>query len=58
MPKRMAVYPDFHKPETVGNFNRLRFFLKTLHNIPERRVPITEDNPEKSKKGLYRIKDN
>ncbi len=27
-------------------------------DILERQVPITEDNPEKSKKGLYRIKDN
>ena len=27
-------------------------------DILEREVPVTEDNPEKSKKGLYRIKDN
>ena len=27
-------------------------------DILEREVPITEDNPDKSKKGLYRIKDN
>ena len=35
-------------------------YLKTLINLDilEREVPITEDNPEKSKKGLYRIKDN
>ncbi len=35
-------------------------YLKTLIDLDilERRVPITEDNPEKSKKGLYRIKDN
>lgn len=35
-------------------------YLQTLVNLDilERQVPITEDNPEKSKKGLYRIKDN
>ena len=35
-------------------------YLKTLINLDilEREVPITEDNPEKSKKGLYKIKDN
>lgn len=35
-------------------------YLKTLTDldIVEREVPITEENPEKSKKGLYRIKDN
>lgn len=35
-------------------------YLKTLIelDILEREVPITEDNPEKSKKGLYKIKDN
>lgn len=27
-------------------------------DILEREVPITEDNPEKSKRGLYKIKDN
>ena len=27
-------------------------------DILEREVPVTEDNPEKSKKGLYKIKDN
>ena len=34
-------------------------YLKTLIelDILEREVPITEDNPEKSKRGLYRIKD-
>jgi AAA+ ATPase superfamily predicted ATPase len=34
-------------------------YLKTLIDldIMERQVPITEDNPEKSKKGFYRIKD-
>lgn len=35
-------------------------YLKTLVNLDilEREVPITIDNPEKSKKGLYKIKDN
>ena len=35
-------------------------YLQTLINldIVEREVPITEDNPEKSKKGQYKIKDN
>lgn len=35
-------------------------YLKTLVdlNILEREVPITEENSEKSKRGLYRIKDN
>jgi AAA+ ATPase superfamily predicted ATPase len=34
--------------------------LKTLIDldIVEREVPVTEPNPEKSKKGLYKIKDN
>lgn len=35
-------------------------YLKTLINLDilEREVPVTEDNPEKSKRGLYQIKDN
>jgi hypothetical protein len=35
-------------------------YLKTLVNLDilEREVPVTEDNPEKSKRGLYKIKDN
>ena len=35
-------------------------YLQTLINLDilEREVPITESNPEKSKKGLYKIKDN
>jgi len=35
-------------------------YLKTLIDLDilEREVPITEANPEKSKKGLYKIKDN
>lgn len=35
-------------------------YLKTLIDLDilKREVPITEDNPDKSKKGLYKIKDN
>lgn len=35
-------------------------YLKTLMNLDilEREVPVTEDNPENCKKGLYKIKDN
>ncbi|MCD8378843.1 MAG: ATP-binding protein [Lachnospiraceae bacterium] len=35
-------------------------YLKTLIDLDilEREVPVTEENPDKSKKGLYRIKDN
>lgn len=35
-------------------------YLKTLINLDilEREVPVTEDNPEKSKRGLYKIRDN
>ncbi len=35
-------------------------YLKTLIDLEilEREVPVTEENPEKSKKGLYKIKDN
>ena len=38
----------------------LTSYLKTLADLDviEREVPITEENPEKSKMGLYRIKDN
>ena len=35
-------------------------YLKTLMDLDilERRVPVTEETPEKSKRGLYKIKDN
>lgn len=35
-------------------------YLKTLMDLDilEREVPVTEETPEKSKRGLYRIKDN
>lgn len=40
--------------------NKISAYLQTLINLDilEREVPITEEYPEKSKKGLYRIKDN
>ena len=40
--------------------NSLPKYLKTLIDLDilEREVPVTEDNPEKSKKSLYQIKDN
>ncbi|SDB55699.1 hypothetical protein SAMN02910298_02864 [Pseudobutyrivibrio sp. YE44] len=40
--------------------SNLTNYLKTLIDLDiiEREVPITEENPEKSKMGLYRIKDN
>jgi AAA+ ATPase superfamily predicted ATPase len=35
-------------------------YLRTLINLDilQREVPVTEDNPEKSKRGLYKINDN
>ncbi|QFJ53406.1 ATP-binding protein [Pseudobutyrivibrio xylanivorans] len=40
--------------------SNLTNYLKTLIDLDiiEREVPVTEENPEKSKMGLYRIKDN
>lgn len=40
--------------------NRLSPYLKTLMDLElvEKRIPVTEQNPEKSRKGLYYIKDN
>lgn len=40
--------------------NHLTSFLKKLIDLDvvEKQIPITESNPEKSKKGLYFIKDN
>ena len=42
------------------NPTNLSKYLQTLINLDilEREVPITEENPEKSKKGRYSIKDN
>ena len=46
---------DLRLPQTS-----LTKYLKTLINLDilQREVPITETNPEKSKKGLYKINDN
>lgn len=53
--KLSAIASALELPQT-----RLTKYLKTLIDLDilEREVPITEENPEKSKKGLYRIKDN
>lgn len=53
--KLSAIASSLELPQT-----RLTKYLKTLIDLDilEREVPITEENPEKSKKGLYRIKDN
>ena len=42
------------------NQTNLSKYMQTLINLDilEREVPITEENPEKSKKGRYNIKDN
>lgn len=50
-----------HISSTLGvSQSNLTKYLSTLINLDliERQVPITESNPEKSKKGLYFIKDN
>lgn len=46
-----------HMEEKQSNISA---YLQTLINLDilEREIPITENNPDKSKKGLYRIKDN
>ena len=53
--KLSAIATALELPQT-----RLTKYLKTLIDLDilEREVPITEENPDKSKKGLYRIKDN
>ena len=53
--KLSAIASSLQLPQT-----RLTKYLKTLIDLDilEREVPITEENPDKSKKGLYRIKDN
>lgn len=53
--KLSAIATSLELPQT-----RLTKYLKTLIDLDilEREVPITEENPDKSKKGLYRIKDN
>ena len=53
--KLSAMAAALELPQT-----RLTKYLKTLIDLDilEREVPITEENPDKSKKGLYKIKDN
>ena len=53
--KLSAIASALELPQT-----RLTKYLKTLMDLDilEREVPVTEENPEKSKKGLYKIKDN
>lgn len=53
--KLSAISAALEMPQT-----NLTKYLKTLINLDilEREVPVTEEAPEKSKKGLYRIKDN
>lgn len=53
--KLSAIASSLELPQT-----RLTKYIKTLIDLDilEREVPITEENPEKSKKGLYKIKDN
>ena len=53
--KLSAIAASLELPQT-----RLTKYIKTLIDLDilEREVPVTEENPDKSKKGLYRIKDN
>ncbi len=53
--KLSAIASALELPQTS-----LTKYLKTLMDLDilEREVPITEENPDKSKKGLYKIKDN
>ena len=53
--KLSAMASSLELPQT-----RLTKYLKTLIDLDilEREVPITEENPDKCKKGLYKIKDN
>ncbi|MGM9551256.1 MAG: ATP-binding protein [Clostridia bacterium] len=53
--KLSAIASSLELPQT-----RLTKYIKTLIDLDilEREVPVTEENPGKSKKGLYRIKDN
>lgn len=60
-----AIAAGNHKLSTIASVLNAKQtsiikYLTVLANldIVERQVPITEENPEKSKKGLYCIKDN
>ncbi len=60
-----AIAAGCHKLSTIASLLEIKAtsltkYLKTLNDLDilEREVPVTEENPEKSKKGLYKIKDN
>lgn len=60
-----AIAAGNHKLSAIASVLEIKAtsltkYLKTLIelDILEREVPVTEENPEKSKRGLYRIKDN
>ncbi len=60
-----AVAGGAHRPSEISRSFGVRQtslgkYLKTLIDLDvlERQVPVTEGNPDKSKKSLYRIKDN
>lgn len=60
-----AVAAGNHKLSKIASYLALKQtsltkYLRTLMDLDllEREVPVTEENPEKSKRGLYRIKDN
>ena len=59
-----AIADERHKVSEISALmqvegNQLSPYLATLQELDllEKRVPVTESNPEKSKKGLYYIKD-
>lgn len=60
-----AISAGHHKIGKISSFlevkqQSLTRYLKVLIDLDilEREIPVTEKNPEKSKKGLYRLKDN
>ena len=60
-----AIAASNHKLSAISSALEIKAtsltkYLKILIDLDilEREVPITEDNPEKSKRGLYKIKDN
>ena len=60
-----AIAAGNHKLSAISSVlevkaTSLTKYLKTLIDLDilEREVPVTEPNPEKSKRGLYKIKDN
>ena len=60
-----AIAAGNHKLSAIASVlevkqTSLTRYLRTLINLDiiEREVPITEENPEKSKRGLYKVRDN